>query len=373
MENELQIVPVAGAWRRREFIRFPYRLYKDNPAWVPPLLSEEEKFLSPRHNPFFKNNQVQLFLCRRRGVTLGRIAAILNRDHQRYYGDRCGFFGMFECLDHPAAAERLFQAAGDWLRRNGADRLRGPMSFSLNGIAGLLTDGFSLPPAVMMSYNLPYYQELLERLQFKQVMRFFAYEVSNETIRFPGVSERLEKKLAAAGIRFRYMDFKQVERDMGIVIDLFNHAWSDNWGFVPATLAEALDDFKKMRPIAREDLVIFAEKEGRPVGFSLSLPDINQAIRPLRGRLFPFNWLRLLRNLKRIDRIRVMLMGVLKDYRNLGIDLVFYRKTAENAVRSGITKAEMSWILESNEPMNRVLRHINARVTKKYAIYEKIL
>jgi hypothetical protein len=225
----------------------------------------------------------------------------------------------------------------------------------------------------MMSYNLPYYQELLERLQFKQVMRFFAYEVSNETIRFPGVSERLEKKLAAAGIRFRYMDFKQVERDMGIVIDLFNHAWSDNWGFVPATLAEALDDFKKMRPIAREDLVIFAEKEGRPVGFSLSLPDINQAIRPLRGRLFPFNWLRLLRNLKRIDRIRVMLMGVLKDYRNLGIDLVFYRKTAENAVRSGITKAEMSWILESNEPMNRVLRHINARVTKKYAIYEKIL
>jgi len=371
MGKELQILRVAGGRLQREFIRFPYRLYRNTPAWVPPLLSEEKKFLQERHNPFLKNNRVQLFLCQRDGETLGRIAAILNRDHQHHYRDRCGFFGMFECVRDPMAAERLFQAASEWLRQNGADRLRGPTSFSMNGIAGLLIDGFSLPPAVMMSYNLPYYHELLERLHFREVMRFFAYEVSNETIRFPGAVDRLEERLQAGGIRFRHMDFKQAERDMGIVIDLFNQAWSENWGFVPATLAEALDDFKKMGPIAREDLVTFAEKEGRPVGFSLSLPDINQAIQPLKGRLFPFNWLRLLRNLKRIDRIRVMLMGVLKEYRNLGIDLVFYKKTAENAIRRGFTKAEMSWILESNEPMNRVLRHINAQVTKKYVIYEK--
>jgi hypothetical protein len=365
--------PVNGWRRRREFIDFPYRLYRQFPSWVPPLRSEEKKFLQKRHNPFLRNNEVGLFICRRGAKMLGRIAAVLNRDHQRHHHDHCGFFGMFECVNDPEAAESLVNAASAWLLERGADTLRGPVNFSLNGIAGLLTEGFDLPPAVMMSYNPPYYRELLEGLGFRQAMKFFAYEVSNRTIRFPRAVEKLEQRLLDGGIRFRTMDFSHAERDMGIVIDLFNQAWADNWGFVPATLEEALDDFGKMRQIAREDLIIFAEKEGRPVGFTLSLPDVNQALQPLRGRLFPFNWLRLLRNLKKIDRIRVTLMGVLKEFRNQGIDLVFYKKTAENAVRQGLFRAEMSWILESNEPMNRVLRHINAEITKTYAIYEKSL
>ncbi|MBU4268268.1 MAG: N-acetyltransferase [Acidobacteria bacterium] len=373
MNSELQIKKVASPRLRREFILFPYRLYRDNPYWVPPLLSEEKKFLSERYNPFLKNNRIELFMCWRGNETLGRIAAILNLDHQRQHRDRCGFFGMFECVDDPRVAAMLLRAASDWLSANGADTLRGPTSFSLNSTSGLLIDGFSLPPAILMAYNLPYYQALLEKLGFIQVMRFFAYEVSNQTIKFPRVVDKLEKRLLDSGFRFRYMDFAQAERDMAIIIDLFNQAWADNWGFVPATFEEGLDDFKKMKMFAKPDLVIIAEKNGRPVGFSFSLPDVNQAIQPLAGRLFPFNWLRLLRNLKKIDRIRVMLMGVAKEYRNLGIDLVFYKKTAENAVRQGFFKAEMSWILESNEPMNRVLRHINAHITKTYAIYEKSL
>jgi hypothetical protein len=364
---------VSGWRRRRQFILFPYRLYRQNPCWVPPLRSEEKKFLQKRHNPFLRDNEVELFVCRRGAEMQGRIAAILNRDHQRHHHDRCGFFGLFECANDPQVAEKLFRAAGAWLLEKGADTLRGPTSFSLNGIAGLLTDGFHLPPAVMMSYNPPYYRELLEGFGFRQVMKFFAYEVSNRTIRFPRTVEKLEQRLLDNGVRFRTMDFAHAARDMGIVIDLFNQAWADNWGFVPATITEGLDDFKKMRQVAREDLVIFAEKEGRPVGFSLSLPDVNQALLPLGGRLFPINWLRLLRNLKKIDRIRVTLMGVVKEYRSQGIDLVFYKKTAENAVRQGFYQAEMSWILESNGPMNRVLRHINAEVTKTYAIYEKSL
>ncbi len=371
MNTELTLAQVEGRRLRREFILFPYRLYRENPNWVPPLRSEERKFLQRRHNPFLRDNPVELFLCRRGGETVGRIAAILNRDHQRHHHDRCGFFGMFECVDDPPVAEKLLQAACAWLKENGVATLRGPMSFSMNGIAGLLTDGFSQPPAVMMSYNPPYYKDLLAALGFRQVMRFFAYEASSLTIRFPRAVDGLEKRLHDSGIRFRTMDFAHAERDMGIVIDLFNQAWADNWGFVPATLAEGLDDFKKMRQVAKEELVIFAEKGGRPIGFSLSLPDVNQALRPLNGRLLPFNWLRLLRNLKRIDRIRVTLMGVVKEYRHLGIDLAFYKLTAENAYRHGIFKAEMSWILESNEAMNRVLRRINAEVTKTYAIYEK--
>ncbi len=367
----VEILRVSNARQRREFVMFPYCLYRGDPNWVPPLIAEEKKFILPRHNPFLKDNRVELFLCRQGGETTGRIAAVLNRDHQRHHGDRCGFFGMFECVHDPDVAEQLLQTAAAWLREQGCDTLRGPASFSLNGVAGLLSDGFDRPPAVLMAYNPPYYRELLEKLGFRQAMKFFAYEASRETIRFPRAIGRLEARLLDNGIRFRPFDLRHAERDMAIVIDLFNRAWADNWGFVPATLAEGLDDLRKMRPVLKSDLILFAESEGRPVGFSLSLPDINQALRPLNGRLSPFNWLRLWRNLKRIDAIRVTLMGVLKEFRHLGIDLAFYKMTAENAYKHGIFKAEMSWILESNEPMNRVLRHINAAITKSYAIYEK--
>ncbi len=368
-----EIVRVSGARLRREFVMFPYRLYRHFPNWVPPLIGDEKKFLSPRHNQFLRNNRVELFLCRRGGETVGRVAAVLNLDHQRHHHDRCGFFGMFECADDSEAAGQLLAAAESWLREKGCDAMRGPASFSLNGVAGLLIDGFDRPPAVLMAYNPPYYQGLLEGLGLRPAMRFFAYEVSRETIRFPRALERLQERLRRQGIVFRYFDLAHAARDMGIVIGLFNHAWSDNWGFVPTRLEEGLEDLRKMRPVIRPDLIIFAEKDGVPVGFSLSLPDINQALRPLRGRLFPLGWLRLLRNLKRIDAIRVTLMGVRREWRQMGIDLAFYRLTAENAYRHGIYRAEMSWILESNEPMNRVLRHINARVTKTYVMYEKAI
>jgi GNAT superfamily N-acetyltransferase len=371
MNPPLEILRVTGGGGQREFVMFPYRLYRGDPNWVPPLISDEKNFLRPRHNPFLRNNPVELFLCRRGGETVGRVAAVLNRDHQRQHRDHCGFFGMFECVRDPQVAQGLLQAAAAWLQERGCDTLRGPASFSLNGIAGLLIDGFNRPPAVLMAYNPPYYRELLEGLGFSQVMRFFAYEVTRETIRFPRAVERLQERLRENNVCFRTFDPGHAERDMAAIIDIFNQAWSDNWGFVPATLAEGLEDLKKMKPVFKPDLIFFAEKAGRPVGFSLSLPDINQALRPLNGRLLPCNWLRLLRNLKKIDAIRVTLMGVLKEYRNLGIDLAFYKMTAENAYRHGIFKAEMSWILESNEPMNRVLRHINAQVTKAYAIYEK--
>lgn len=369
----VEVVPVRGARLRREFILLPYRFYRDNPCWVPPLIADEKNFIRPGVNPFLANNTVELFLARRGARTVGRIAAVLNRDHQRQHRDRCGFFGLFECADDPAAAAALAGAAGAWLRERGCDTLRGPASFSLNGVAGLLLEGFDRPPAVLMAYNPPYYRGLLEGLGFRQVMRFFAYEVSRETIRFPRAVGRLEERLRGQGVTFRSFDLANAGSDMGHVIDLFNRAWAGNWGFVPTTLAEGLDDLKKMRPVIKPDLILFAEKEGRPVGFSLSLPDINQALRPLKGRLFPCGWLRLLRSLKKIDAIRVTLMGVLKEHRHLGIDLVFYKRTAENAYRLGIYKAEMSWILESNEPMNRVLRHINAEITKRYALYEKPL
>ncbi len=231
-----EIVRVNDARLRREFVMFPYRLYR-----------------------------------RRGGQTVGRIAAILNLDHQRHHRDRSGFFGMFECADDPEAAGQLLAAAEAWLKERGCDAMRGPASFSLNGIAGLLVDGFDRPPAVLMAYNPPYYQRLLEGLGLRQAMRFFAYEVSRETIRFPRALERLQERLRRQGIVFRYFDLAHAARDMGIIIDLFNHAWSDNWGFVPTRLDEGLEDLKKMRPVVRPDLIIFAEKDGEPVGFSLSL------------------------------------------------------------------------------------------------------
>jgi len=180
-KHDIEIVPVRGARQRREFVMLPYRLYRGDRNWVPPLVADEKKFILPRHNPFLKDNRVELFLCRRGGKSVGRVAAVLNRDHQRHHGDRCGFFGQFECVNDPVAAARLLQAAAAWLRENGCDTLRGPTSYSLNGVAGLLIDGFDRPPAVLMAYNPPYYRALLEGLGFRQVMRFFAYEVSRDT------------------------------------------------------------------------------------------------------------------------------------------------------------------------------------------------
>ncbi|MBN1196178.1 MAG: hypothetical protein JXA62_02115 [Candidatus Aminicenantes bacterium] len=368
--SELKVFPVQSRAQLRRFVNFPYRLYRGNPCWVPQFRQDEWRFHLPEHNAFLRSNPVQFFLAVRGKQVVGRIAAIINRDHDRTHGKGTGFFGRFECRNDPAVVRALVSFAAQWLEKRGARRLRGPTDFSTNNVSGLLETGFSLPPRILMPYNPEYYLDLLEQCGFRTAMRFFAYEVDSDTIRFPPIVDRLEQRLTRQGIRFRYPDYSRVEEEAALVVDLFNRAWSDNWGFVPLNRHEMMEDFLRVKPFAHRDLIILAEKDGHPLGFSLALPDVYQAVLGLNGRLLPFNWLRLLRRIKKIDAIRVLLMGVVPEYRHRGIDLVFYRRTMINAMAHNIHRAELSWILESNGPMNRVLEHINARVTKSYRIVE---
>jgi hypothetical protein len=354
-----------------DFVFFPYVLYKHDTNWVPPLISEERKFYDSKSNFFLKNNRVALFVCYNCKEPVGRIAAIINEDHLRYHSDNTAFFGSFECVCDDQVAGQLLAAAETWVKERGAEFLRGPTTFSLNNISGLLVDGFDEAPFVMMPYNFDYYEDLLEGAGFKPGMNFFAYEVTENTIRFSSIMSRLGKRLEEQGITIRILDTQNLDREAEIIETLFNNAWRENWGFTPVTKGEALEDMVRIKPFLKPDLVFIAEYQGEPVAFSLALPDINQVLRPLKGRLLPFNWLRLLLNMRKIDQIRVVLMGVLKEHRSKGIDLLFYHKTVENSLKHGYRRAELSWILENNHEMNRVLKHINARKYKTYRIFEK--
>jgi GNAT superfamily N-acetyltransferase len=369
--DSLEIREAVDSKTLKEFIHFPYRLYEDDPNWVAPLLSEEKKFYNPRHNQFLQHNPVALFMCYRNSQPVGRIAAIINGDHNNYHNDHAAFFGSFETVNDRAVAELLLSTAETWLKAKGADVLRGPTTFSTNNISGVLVEGFDEPPFVLMSYNGPYYSDLLKKYGFKQVMRFFAYEVTEETITFPAALSRMEERLLDRDIVIRNVDYKQLEKEAEIVTHLFNQAWSDNWGFVPFTKEEVLEEFENIKIFARRDLIFIAEHKAKPIGFCFSVPDINQALISLKGRLFPFNWIKLIRKLGKVNQIRVVLMGVLKEYRNRGVDFLFYQKTVENGLKHGYRRAELSWILENNNSMNRVLEHINARRYKTYGMYEK--
>jgi hypothetical protein len=309
-------------------------------------------------------------VCYKDNIPVGRIAAIINKDHNAFHHDKAAFFGFFECIDDEIAAQRLFLAASKWVEAQGADSLRGPTNYSVNSIAGLLIDGFDDPPFILMTYNPPYYEKLYRESGFDIAMRFFAYIVTRDTIRFPSFIEKLEERLEEQEITIRHADFNDLENELDIVLGIFNSTWNENWGFVPFSVEEATREFKKIKPFLNKELVLIAEHKGKPAGFIMGLPDFNQALLPLNGRLFPFNWIKLFRNIKKIDRIRVVLMGVKKEYRQKGIDMMLYKKIMDN---TNYQRAELSWILENNTMMNRVLQHINAKKSKIYAIFEKKL
>jgi GNAT superfamily N-acetyltransferase len=357
----------------KDFIRLPYRLYRDNPYWVPPLISEEKRFLSKKHNPFLEKNPVVFYVCYRGKTPVGRIAGIINREHNNYHKDKTAFFGFFESIDDHTVAGLLFEAVARWVKEQGADALRGPTNFTINDVSAMLLDGFDEVPFLMMPYNPAYYEKLYRENGFDIAMRVFAYEVTQDTIKFPKLLDRLDKRLENNEIQIRNLNFKKFDSDFKIIVDIFNRTWDKNWGFTPISYEEAVEEFKKVKVFVRPDLIFIAEHKGEPAGFALALPDINQVLKPLQGRLLPFNWIKLLWNLKKINRIRVVLMGVLEKYRSKGIDLMFYKKIVDNSLRHDYYRAELSWILENNLMMNRVLQHINARRSKVYAIFEKII
>ena len=369
-------VEIRAVQNRRElkkFVKFPWRIYRGDEFWVPPLITERCDFLNQEKNSFFRHSEARLFLAYQNSSPVGRISAHTNVKHNETHGENTGFFGFFECIDDAATAQSLFDAAEGWLRLKGCSSITGPASFTINDEYGLLIDGFDSLPVVMMSYNPPYYQHLIEESAFEKVHDLWAYELFSDSAPPDSVFEKAKAAEASGEYIFRGPDMKNFKDEALAVRGIFNAAWSENWGAVPMTEGEFLALAKELKMILDPDFLIIAEKDGKPVGFSLAIPNVNEALRHANGRLFPVGLLKFLWHKRHIKMLRVLAMGVEKEHRKKGVDAVFYIRTYERAIRKGYERGELSWILESNKPMNRVLQKLGARVYKTYRVYRRTL
>ena len=354
------------------FIRFPWKIYKNDKNWVPPLVAERREFLNPRKNPFFEHAEVKLYMAAdEAGNELGRIAAITNVNHNRTHGDRTGFFGLFECADDQAAAGCLFDAVAGFLRSRGMEIMRGPENLSVNDDIGLLVQGFDTPPMVMMPHNPPYYERLMEGYGFKKTMDLFAYYGEFQTGRIP---EQVARGAEIAGRRqhfaIRPLRMNDFDAELGRIHAIYSSAWEENWGAVAMTDREFRHLAGSLKQVVDPELCLIAEVGGEVAGFSLALPDLNQILIRLNGRLLPFGILKFIYYKRKIDALRILTMGVLKEFRHQGIDSVLYYETYRRARAKGIWRGEMSWILENNTVMNRIVENLGFRVYKKYRLYD---
>jgi hypothetical protein len=365
------IAPVRTSADLRAFVTLPWRLYRGDPSWVPPLIAEEVKLLDTRKNPFYRQAEIACFLARGAdGAPVGRIAAVDNRAHCAFHGERVGFFGFFECVDDPAAARALVDAARAWVKGRGLGAIRGPMNPSTNDSCGTLVEGFDAPPFFMMPHNPPFHDALLTGAGLAKSMDLLAWHVDSETIAVERM-ERLSKRiLEREPIRIRPIDVKRFREEVEVVRGVYNRAWSRNWGFVPMTEAEFDYAAAGFRQVVVPDLVLIAEVAGEPVGFALALPDLNRAIRHANGRLFPFGWWKVMRAMKGIRAIRVLTLGVVPEHMKGGLGMLLYLDIIKRGLALGYNEAELSWVLESNALMNRAAEAMGALVYKRYRIYE---
>ncbi|MBI2793914.1 MAG: GNAT family N-acetyltransferase [Ignavibacteria bacterium] len=357
------------------FIKSQWAFYKDDPHWVPPLLMDRKKLLNTKVNPFFRHAEIQLFVAEQNNRIVGRIAAITNAMHNATHHDRVGFFGFFESIHDQGVATALFTAAEQWLRDKGMDTIRGPVNPSMNDECGLLVHGFDGPPVVLMSYNPPYYVNLIEDAGFGKAKDLYAYRVTQETYRSDKLKRIFDALIERKKITFRSIDFKdkhQYRRDVELIKHMYNTAWQPNWGFVKMTDEEFDFLANDLKQIADSSLVFFAEIMGVPAGFILALPDINQVlIRNRKGRILK-GALLLLTQSKKIDFLRILVLGVLPEFQKSGVDAAMYSEIGTRGLKRGIVGAEASWILEDNEMMNRGLTTtMNGDRYRTYRIYEK--
>lgn len=358
----------------RAFADLAWEINAGDPAWVPPLRMSLMTALDPRRHPFHRHAEVALFLARRGERVVGRVAAIDNRLHNEYHGERTGFFGLFECEESQETASALLQAAAEWLKGRGLGRLRGPVNLSTNeeiASPGVLIEGFDTPQVAMMSHNPPYYATLLAGAGLEKAKDLYAYWLDDPTP--PArLARGIERILDHSGATIRPLELGRFREEVDIIKDIYNAAWSKNWGFVPLTDAEFDHLAKEFRPIVDPDLCLIAEKDGEAIGFSLTLPDINQALRHLPdGRLFPFGLLKFLWYRRRITGLRAITLGFKPGYQHLGLGAAFYLRSWQVGAARGYDRAEASWILEDNLDMVRPLERMGGRVHRVYRIFER--
>lgn len=377
--TDIKIRPVASRADRKAFVDLAYRLNVSDPNWVPPLKDEVHGLITPGRNPWFEHAEAAFFLAEKGGRTVGRISAQVDQLVLKHMGAGTGQWGMFEAADQEVAAE-LIAAAEDWLRAKGMTRSLGPFSLSIWDEPGLLITGFDHPPTVMMGHNRPQYQSWVEAAGYSKAKDLLTWDLDIVRGMPPIVRRIVESGDRNPRINIRKVNKRKFAEEAALILHILNDAWSDNWGFIPLTDSEIAYAGKKLKPLVFEDLIRVAEVDGEPVAFMLTLPDLNELIRDLEGRLFPIGWAKLLLRLKkaRFKTMRVALMGVVKELQStrlasqLAFMLIEYSRRPAPS-RYGCTRAEIGWILEDNKGMVSIAEAIDSKINRVYRIYEKNL
>jgi len=380
MADKVEIQQVKTRQDLEAFIRLPFQLYRNDPNWVPPLLSERRAFFDPKHNPFFDHATVTLWLARRNGQVVGRISAHIDHLYNEFHGEKIGAFGFLETINDYAVAEALLSTARDWVKSQGMTTLRGPLNFSTNHEVGLMIQTTGRPPTIMMPYNALYYADFCDRFGLSKVVDAYAYladlsqfhgDPSGLPRKIQRVAERMKEH---AGLTARLPNMKDFDGELRRLKVVYNRAWEKNWAFVPLTDAEIDSMADDLRSVINPKLCVFVEAAGEPVGVSICLPDFNQVLKHLNGRLFPLGWLKALWYMRRITHCRLLIMGVTEEYRGRGVEAVLIHETLKAALLNGFTSIEFSWILETNEPMNRIVHNLGTEygthVHSTYRIYQ---
>lgn len=372
---EIREIDLTNSKEKKSFVDFDYQVYENNPYWIAPLRMDINDRLNPKKHPFYLKGSICAFMAYRDGKAVGRICAIENQQYNEFHKSNIGFFGFFECLEDYEVAEALLKKVQEYHSGKGYSTLQGPVNPSTNYESGLLIDGFEDMPKIMMVYNPPYYQEYFERFGLDLAMRMFAYQFhESDVLKNEKFLRVKDIALTRSKCTLRYVDKGNIKGEIENIKKIYNTAWENNWGFVPMTDPELELMGSEMKLILDPELApMILNEKGEVIAFAVALRDINQITKDFKGKLFPFNFLKLLFGKSKIKWIRVLLLGILPEYRGKGLDSVMYYEIIKNGMKMGCTDAEASWILESNDAMNRGVQTVNGKQYKTYGVFEKQL
>jgi len=370
IRQDLNVEEVKNQKDLMTFTRFPWEIYQGNRQWVPPLIKDLLLKFSPEH-PFHSHSEMILFLARQEGKIVGRIAGIIDQHYIKFHEEKVGFFGFFESIPEAEVADTLLQKIANWLKDHGMEKMAGPMNPSTNDECGLLIEGFDSPPCLMMPYNPLYYPSLLEGFGLRKKMDLYAYLLEESFFlldRLDRITQRLRKR--EPQLHIRPIHLRRLDEELKIIKDIYNQAWSRNWGFVPLTDEEINLLAKELKSLIVSDLVLFAYWGEDPIGFSVSLPDYNVVLKHLNGKIGLLGLLKFFYYSRKINKIRVMLLGVKPDFQKKGVEGLLYIETFRNGIKKGYYRAECSWILEENVLMQHGIEAMGGKRYKTYRIYE---
>ncbi|OGS25882.1 MAG: hypothetical protein A2297_04360 [Elusimicrobia bacterium RIFOXYB2_FULL_48_7] len=371
----MNIRTVETKFDMMKFIKFPWRVYRDDKNWVPQLISDTQALLDPKKNPFWKHAEGKYFLAESDdGQVIGRIAGIIDRNYIEFQGEKTGFFAFFECLNDANIAGDMLKTVAKWLKEKGMEKMMGPTAPSTNDEMGFLLEGFDSPPFLMMPHNPKYYNDLMDNYGLKKAKDLYAYFMDKKDAPVARL-ERINKSVRKNNpdITVRNINVKDYSNEVKNIHSIYNQAWEKNWGFVPWTEEEFFGQCEKLKSLIVPELIFLAFDKEKPVGMLIAVPNYNLVLKKLNGKLGPVEIVKFLYYKTKIKEIRVMIMGVIKSCRNKGIEGLMYHEIVKNGIRLGYPQGEFSWILEDNIMMCRAAEMLGGKVYKKYRVYETVL